>query len=182
MSDTGLPDRRSQRSRRVLWEALLALLQTHDWADITILMICDRADVGRSTFYAHFPTKQDLLDAGFALGVVEIERQIAAMAAQSGGLHTLNWLVGHIGTSQGFHRRVQGSPAGHVIFSRFRLMTTELLRRDLLRLNQPAADADLTFLIGGIFAAIETWLAQGCRESQTALIQRLRRQIDAVLR
>ncbi len=58
MSDT--PDRRSLRSRRLLSEALLGLLQDHDWADISVQMICGRADVARSTFYAHFQTKQDV--------------------------------------------------------------------------------------------------------------------------
>ena len=74
-------DRRSIRSRRLLWEALLALLQTEDWAEITVQKICDQADVARSTFYAHYQTKQDLLDAGFALGLQEINRQISALPA-----------------------------------------------------------------------------------------------------
>ena len=62
MTDSIATDRRSLRSRRLLWEALLALLQKDDWAEISVQMICDRADVARSTFYAHFQTKQDLLE------------------------------------------------------------------------------------------------------------------------
>lgn len=181
LSDSIATDRRSLRSRRLLWEALLALLQNEDWAEISVQMICDRADVARSTFYAHYQTKQDLLDAGFALGAAEISRQINALPANSARLHTLDWLVDHIASSQGFHRRVQGSTAGQTILNRFRLMTTELLGKDLRRLNMPATDADLTFIVGGVFATIEAWIAQGCRESKPAFTQRLRALIERVI-
>ena len=180
MSDS-VEDRRSLRSRRLLWEALLAMLQTEDWAEITVQKICDQADVARSTFYAHYQTKQDLLDAGFALGLQEINRQIAALPATPDRLHSLDWLVAHMSNSQGFQRRLQGSSAGFAIMLRFRAMTSDLMRRDLQRLGQPASEQGLTFVMGGLFAATEGWLATGCREPQAALIRRLRLQIDAVL-
>ncbi len=179
MSDS--PDRRALRSRRLLWEALFALLQDHDWAAINVQMICDRADVARSTFYAHFPTKQDLLDRGFGFGLVEIEQLGQRLQGDGSAMPTLAWLVDHLAGSQGFRRRLQGSAAGHAIMSRFRTMTTELIRRDLVRAGVPVSDENLTFAVGGLFAALEVWLAQGCREPQPALIQRLRRQIDVVV-
>ena len=181
MSDNSPTDRRSARSRLALWQALLALLQDRDWAEINVQMICDRADVARSTFYAHYPAKQDLLDAGFALGAVEIERRIMALPADPTRIYTLDWLVDHVGSSQGFLRRGQGSAAGAIIMARFRLMATELLRRDLQRQAVVATDADLAFVIGGIFAGIDLWITTGCREPQAVLIKRLRGQMDAVL-
>lgn len=57
-------DRRVARSRRRLKEALSALLVERDYDQITVQEICDRADVGRSTFYLHFESKEDLLFAG----------------------------------------------------------------------------------------------------------------------
>ena len=64
--------------------------------------------------------------------------------------------------------------------SRFHAMTTELIRRDLVRLGRIPYDA-LTFVIGGLFAALENWLATNCREPQSTLIQRLRREITALI-
>ncbi len=171
MPDT---DRRSARSRRVLWQALLALLQDHDWADISILMICARADVARSTFYAHFPTKQDLLDAGFADGA-------AAIAQNLGDTPTLAWLVAHAADSQGFMRRVKGSAAGHSIQARFHAMTRAMLQQDLARQYGVVSDSDITFIAGGVFATIDAWVTQGCREAQGVLLGRLQGQIGAVL-
>jgi AcrR family transcriptional regulator len=58
-------DRRSQRTREALIHALLALIETHHYDQITIQDIVDRANVGRSTFYAHFENKDELLSSGF---------------------------------------------------------------------------------------------------------------------
>lgn len=58
------PDRRVRRTRRSLKEALSELLAERDYDAITVQEIADRADVGRSTFYAHFESKEDLLFAG----------------------------------------------------------------------------------------------------------------------
>lgn len=59
------PDRRVGRTRRRLKEALLELIRERRYDAITIEDITARADVGRSTFYSHFDSKEDLLFAGF---------------------------------------------------------------------------------------------------------------------
>lgn len=54
-------DRRQQRTRQAVLEAFAALLQRKRYEKITIQEIIDAANVGRSTFYAHFATKDELL-------------------------------------------------------------------------------------------------------------------------
>jgi AcrR family transcriptional regulator len=54
-------DRRSQRTRQALSNALVELIQEKDYSTITVNDIIERANVGRSTFYAHYQTKDDLL-------------------------------------------------------------------------------------------------------------------------
>jgi AcrR family transcriptional regulator len=65
MSQQGL-DRRSQRTQQALMDALIALLSIKHYDSISIQDIVEKANVGRSTFYAHFQTKDDLLIMGFA--------------------------------------------------------------------------------------------------------------------
>lgn len=55
-------DRRSRRSRRLIVEALLALMREKRYDRITVQEIIDRADVGRSTFYAQFRNKDEVLE------------------------------------------------------------------------------------------------------------------------
>jgi AcrR family transcriptional regulator len=54
-------DRRFKRSRKLLGDALLDLMQEKRFIDITVQDIIDRADIGRTTFYAHYQDKEDLL-------------------------------------------------------------------------------------------------------------------------
>ena len=55
------PDRRVNRTRRLLREALLALVMEEGYDAVTIEEITDRADLGRTTFYLHYRDKEDLL-------------------------------------------------------------------------------------------------------------------------
>jgi AcrR family transcriptional regulator len=54
-------DRRTQRTRQLLVGALRELLHTRRYDSISVRDITERANVGRSTFYAHFTDKDDLL-------------------------------------------------------------------------------------------------------------------------
>lgn len=61
---TAKPDRRVQRTRSLLKNALLDLMLQKGFDAVTVQDIIDRANVGRSTFYAHFADKDQLLLSG----------------------------------------------------------------------------------------------------------------------
>lgn len=54
-------DRRIQKTRKVLHEALGSLILEKPYDKIAVKEILDRANVGRSTFYTHFRDKDELL-------------------------------------------------------------------------------------------------------------------------
>lgn len=54
-------DRRIQRTRSMLREALIDLIIEKGYAAITVQDIIDRANIGRTTFYAHYQDKEELL-------------------------------------------------------------------------------------------------------------------------
>ena len=57
-------DRRIQRTQSLSQEALVTLLAEKPYHRITVQDIIDRANIGRSTFYAHYRDKEDLLASG----------------------------------------------------------------------------------------------------------------------
>jgi AcrR family transcriptional regulator len=59
--DSKKSDRRTNRTRRQLRAALLALILEKGYDAVTVEDITERADLGRTTFYLHYRDKQDLL-------------------------------------------------------------------------------------------------------------------------
>src|SRR5215472_1146980 len=57
-------DLRVRRTHKLLWEALMALLSTRAFEEITVKDICERAMVHRTTFYKHYEDKYALLEQG----------------------------------------------------------------------------------------------------------------------
>ena len=69
------PDRRVRKTRQLLREALMELTLERGYDHVTIQDILDRADVGRSTFYAHYHDKDDLLVSEFETGRAATRRR-----------------------------------------------------------------------------------------------------------
>ncbi len=55
-------DRRITKTRKAIYTAFLQLLNQKNFESITVQEIIDLADVGRSTFYSHYESKELLLD------------------------------------------------------------------------------------------------------------------------
>lgn len=55
-------DRRVTRTRKAIYQAFLDLLNSKGYEALTVQDIIDQADVGRSTFYTHYESKESLLD------------------------------------------------------------------------------------------------------------------------
>jgi AcrR family transcriptional regulator len=58
-------DRRVERTRQSLQNALSELILEKGYEKVTVQDVIDRANVGRSTFYAHFESLDQLLLSGF---------------------------------------------------------------------------------------------------------------------
>src|SRR5215207_3360442 len=82
MSDHRAADRRVQKTRALLHGALVSLVHEKPYDDIVVKEILTRADIGRSTFYAHYRDKDELLECGIR-GLLHTDARSAP--APSGG-------------------------------------------------------------------------------------------------
>src|SRR5512140_820428 len=64
-------DPRVKRTRLLLEQAFMALLEQKGFQALTVQDITERAGVNRATFYAHFPDKYALLDHSVRQGFVQ---------------------------------------------------------------------------------------------------------------
>ncbi len=90
------PDRRVARTRDRLGDALIEMLTTKPFDEVTVQDVLARAGVSRSTFYAHYRDKNDLflsdVDDFFAL----VSTLLARRADPSGRVAAVEELFSHV--------------------------------------------------------------------------------------
>ncbi len=175
------PDRRIARTQTALWTALQGLLQSHSWDDITIKMICQSGDVARSSFYAHFDTKLDLLDFGFSTVLADLLPLAETNTTASSTFVTTEWMVEHILENPGFFMRVSRSQSDVVLFSRFTKALEDLLAHELAAMGIVAPAPTVTFCIGGAFAVVRDHIETRAATPPAALKTRLADQVRKAL-
>ena len=89
-------DRRINRTQKLLNDALHHLMGQKRYDDITVQDIIDRADVGRSTFYAHYQDKEDLAVSGLLEIMDELNQAVAQADPQDRQLLPTRSLFEHI--------------------------------------------------------------------------------------
>ncbi len=131
-------DRRSARTRNTLRDALMGLLAERGWDDITVQDVCARANIGRSTFYSHYPNKDALLQGGLNGLQAELQRQARARAntAASGVGATQEFgfapgLIEHALEQRAVFRGLIGRRSGYAVQQRFREMVIRLVTNEL---------------------------------------------------
>ncbi|MFT3693756.1 MAG: TetR/AcrR family transcriptional regulator [Kofleriaceae bacterium] len=123
-------DRRVRRSRAELHQALVALILEKGWDRVTVQAVCDRAGVGRSTFYVHFADKEDLLVGGLEHVRDELRRRTRALDRPP-PFAFLAGLIAHADGSRKLFRAVIGKRSGLAVQRRFREIVGELMTEEL---------------------------------------------------
>jgi len=154
-------DRRVHRTRRLLGEALVSLLQERSWDDFGVQDICERADVGRSTFYTHYQGKEQLLAGAFDDLSVELRKQADAKnKAKSERLSFVRGLIEHVGEQRRVFLAVIGRKSGNVVQVRFRKMLLNLVADDIARFSVAGwqREAGARYLAGALFELLAWWV------------------------
>ncbi len=116
------PDRRIDKTRNAIFEALSELLREKKYANITIQNIIDRANVGRTTFYSHFPTKDDLLSSYIENIFESFNEQLTEHVPKGheGRLLPVVELLTHIKENERSINGVLMSESGELLFNKFK--------------------------------------------------------------
>lgn len=154
------PDRRQQRTRMALLAAFRDLMFAERYDRIDVAAVCKRANVGRSTFYAHFPGKDALL----AASMQPLLSTLADVAA-SGDSPSLLWLLAHF-WEQRRHGRVVFAPPLRSILER------ELADRIHERLG-PAQRIAALQIAAAQLTIIDAWMTGGVSATPAEMAARL---------
>ncbi|MEI6180696.1 MAG: TetR family transcriptional regulator [Chloroflexales bacterium] len=165
-------DRRIQRTRSALRRALVELMLEQGYEAITIQAIIDRANVGRSTFYAHYLDKYQLLRDNLSeLGAMLTLHQQAALATQGGlaqGQFAFSLgMFDHAASHAQLYRALVGKPSGVVVQGEIQQILSELARNELRTVLAPAASAPLPldvvvqYVVSAFMGLLVWWLEAG---------------------
>jgi hypothetical protein len=167
------PDRRTQRTKTALAEALKHLILEKGYDAITVQDIIDKANTGRSTFYAHYEGKDQLL-----VGNINFQQELVnpnTIEAHPMGIN-LSYLFNHTQENLPLVRALHGSRGMDIITSHF----TELCAARIIEFHKGklprSRSAQKIFrysaeaAAGGIIRMLFKWLEDGAPIPTTEMI------------
>ncbi|MFI9382766.1 TetR/AcrR family transcriptional regulator [Kutzneria sp. NPDC052558] len=162
-------DRRVRRTRRALHDALIELVLERGYERVTVQDILDRADVGRSTFYAHFRDKEALLLTSFDDMREQLRSGIDAAPDRPAAL-----LFEHAYEHQRVYRALANRQGGALVIRHLHKLLTEVLRTQSTDGDLPA-DVVAEFHASGIIGLLGWWIEHDFRHDPEWLVSVYRR-------
>jgi len=179
-------DRRVARTRALLQHAHLSLIVEKGYDAVTVEDICARADVGRSTFYAHYTGKEDMHRRGLEALRAELAAHGAQLAsAGAPGLAFSLPMFEHARAHLDLYRALVGSRGGTIAVDSIRQMLCDLVRAGLpsgateAGAAAPPREFLVQHLVGAYLAVLTWWLDGGATippREMDAMFQRLARE------
>ncbi|MBQ2961118.1 MAG: TetR/AcrR family transcriptional regulator C-terminal domain-containing protein [Oscillospiraceae bacterium] len=161
-------DRRQKKTRDAIFAAFRKLLERKPYENITVQEIIDEADIGRSTFYAHFETKDELLRSMCTDIFHHVFNQALPKEAEedySSGIRNLELKLGHVLYHLDEHRsELRGILSGNsarLFMSYFRNYLADLFMRytDDFSADVPK-DYLLNHRVGSFAETVKWWIAE----------------------
>ncbi len=156
------PDRRVQRTRKLLQDAMISMIIEKGYDATTVQDIIDRANVGRATFYAHFADKETLLHSRLEdlRGFLRDEQR-----RHPGSLGFSLVMLEHARDNLPLWQKIAGRQSGAFALQRIERLVADLASTDLkaLGFKGPPEERQLAAeFIAGAFMAV-LWSCVVCR-------------------
>jgi AcrR family transcriptional regulator len=157
-------DRRSQRTHRLVSSAFAELLSEKPYDEILVQDILDRAGIGRTTFYAHYFDKEDVLGSITEQMLSMFTHQIAQTTARQRVVPSLE-LFEHVYQSQQQMRALMRSRAGEPLWEALQTALSRAIEPALCTLcadkRSPSIPLPVVseYLAGAFLTLLKWWVA-----------------------
>ena len=162
-------DRRQRKTRKAIYDAFEALMAKGHYSQVTVAQIIEQADIGRSTFYAHFETKDELTEQICAEMFDHIFEGVDSHCVTHAQLETPD-LKGKLAHLLYHLRDAHSGVAGKLLMegephftAYFRSKLIELFRSDMASapISMPSDLLD-EMLVSAYCQAVSWWFEHGC--------------------
>lgn len=175
-------DRRVQRTRQLLRDALMELILEKGYEHITVQEITDRANLGRATLYLHYPGgKEELLLTSLKALFEELGEKLKAVTRES-FLTSPPSLIAfeHAAGNKKLYRVMLGSSGNSNLQSKIRQLIAEALQEQIQRVVSPhllpvPLDVLGQHASGALMALITWWLETDAPYSPAEMAQMMQR-------
>ena len=184
-------DRRVKKKRELLQKALIELISERSYDAITVQDIVDRANVGRTTFYLHYNSKEELfvscheaIVSKFRIGALHplSKEEILSPTAPPG----LTMAYKHLEEARPLLYSIFKGKDGLLILRRVRDSNAQEIEANLRSIfGEPNSSVPLdvlaNYLAGSQIALMQWWLEKRQRHSLEKLVQTFHRLQRAVI-
>lgn len=187
-------DRRQKKTREAIFQAFTELLAEKHYNQIAVQDIIDRADIGRTTFYAHFETKdyllKDLCEELFghiidtAMGLPHTHYHYSFCSdTDSVFLHLLR----HLQENDRNILELLASQNNEIFLRYFKSNLKELILRQyadkgLLAVSALPEDYLVNHISSSFVETVEWWLSQGMKETPDKMNEYFLAVIEPILK
>jgi len=165
------PDDRVARTRDRLGDAMIALILEKPFDTITVQEVLDRAGVGRSTFYAHYKDKEDVLISEVDEFFAGVATQVADSGEQSDRVVPAREFLHHLKGARPLLAAFAASGRIHDMWDMAQAHFARGIEQRLAVLPRAAGlaaserTARASALAGSFLALIRWWLDHDCPET-----------------
>jgi AcrR family transcriptional regulator len=179
-------DRRIARTRGMLQHALTSLILKKGYEAITVEDICNAANVGRSTFYGHYTSKDDLKRRGLDEHLRQLltDRQREALATpgdrSNRSLGFSLAMFEHARDHLELYRALAGGRGGDVSLGSIRQILSYLVRTELAATADGSPESAprefvVQYVVGAYMAVLTWWLDRGAKPPPAEVDEMFRR-------
>ncbi|MGW0704470.1 TetR/AcrR family transcriptional regulator [Streptomyces sp. NPDC002643] len=178
-------DRRVRRTRAALQSAVIGLVEERDVSQISVADVVDRADVNRSTFYAHYQDVNELVEAACTSMIDDMIGLLTALDPARVNPSdrpedpvdpdpVLTAFFTHFAEHAGLYRGLLGATGSARVIEHVRVRTTVSAHfsaylgaagdvpPDVTGLSDIAHDVPAAFAAGALLGVAVDWLQRGC--------------------
>lgn len=175
-------DLRIVRTKKLLYDGLIQLLKERPFEEVKVSDICERAYINRSTFYAHYTDKYDLLD-DFIRDIKtslakELEKNENISNSREYYVEMLRIFFDHVSSKREFYSAVMVNNQNSVIMDMIYSTLNEDIIRSMEKENKTIyknvpCDLVAKFYLGAVFNVGIEWLKSSNHYTMEELINYL---------
>lgn len=167
-------DRRTQKTRKAIFNAFDTLIAKMNYSKISVQNIIDEANIGRSTFYEHFETKDYLLrskctDLFEHIFIPDKTEKTHAFPSDSSFKEKITHILYHLLDDKKVIKGILSSESKQIFLQYFRTYLSDVIKKEDIHLQGVSDEFIINHISGTFIVMVTWWVNRNFKENPTEL-------------